>query len=425
MKYVMRLSSLIFLVTGVLGFNNVQANLINPGDIVVGDISTGSIIKVDPNSGAQSVISSGGFLVSPTGIAFDVNGDILVADGEAFGGTCQTNGCGGVIRIDRTTGVQTEVTSGGVFIGPLAIHVASDGDLIIVDDGGAQLGQVVRVDPVSGSQTVISAAGVLVDPQGFVFNQQGNIVIAEGTGGGAGFNGSIVIVDPQTGAQTILSVGGHIVSPLGITIDSMDGLYFTEPGAIKIVYVDPLTGNQTLISSGGFLIEPSGIEFDENEQLVVSDRTQVIRIDPASGTQTVVSMGGNLVRAAGIGIVPGSVVMEVVIDIKPGSDPNSINLGSAGVIPVAILSSWTFDATTVDPETVALAGASVKMVGKSDKFLCSEKDVNGDNLVDLLCKVQTAEFMIETGDSMAVLEAQTWDGVSIRGEDTIRIVPDR
>ncbi len=28
---------------------------------------------------------------------------------------------------------------------------------------------------------------------------------------------------------------------------------------------------------------------------------------------------------------------EITIDIKPGSDPNSINLNSKGVIPVAIL----------------------------------------------------------------------------------------
>jgi hypothetical protein len=40
-----------------------------------------------------------------------------------------------------------------------------------------------------------------------------------------------------------------------------------------------------------------------------------------------------------------------------------VNLGSAGVIPVAILSSASFDATTVDPATISLAGASVKLVG--------------------------------------------------------------
>ena len=45
------------------------------------------------------------------------------------------------------------------------------------------------------------------------------------------------------------------------------------------------------------------------------------------------------------------------IDIKPGSDPNPINPGSNGLIPVAILSSEDFDATTVDPATIELAVA--------------------------------------------------------------------
>ena len=119
------------------------------------------------------------------------------------------------------------------------------------------------------------------------------------------------------------------------------------------------------------------------------------------------------------------VVVEVDIDIKPGSDTNSINIGSAGVIPVAILSSATFDAATVNPDTIALAGARVKVMGKSDKYLCSERDVNGDGLPDLVCNVYTAEFMIEIGETIAVLEANTFDGTSIRGEDIIRIVPDQ
>lgn len=39
--------------------------------------------------------------------------------------------------------------------------------------------------------------------------------------------------------------------------------------------------------------------------------------------------------------------------------------------------------------------------------------------------VNTAQFMIETGSSVAVLEAQTLDGVRVRGEDDLRIVPDK
>ena len=117
----------------------------------------------------------------------------------------------------------------------------------------------------------------------------------------------------------------------------------------------------------------------------------------------------------------GGVVIE--IDIKPDSATNSINLGSAGVIAVAILSSADFDATTVDPATVSLAGSTVKMVGKAGKLLASEEDVNGDGLVDLLVHVETDALILELGETIAILEALTFGGESISGEDIVRIVP--
>jgi hypothetical protein len=118
-----------------------------------------------------------------------------------------------------------------------------------------------------------------------------------------------------------------------------------------------------------------------------------------------------------------SEILPVQIDIKPGSYPNAINLSSAGVVPVAILSSSTFDATQVNPATVTLAGAGVKLIGKGDRYSCGREDVNGDGLIDLVCHVTTAQFFIEVGQSVAVLEAQTFSGRSIRGEDSIQIVP--
>ncbi len=46
-------------------------------------------------------------------------------------------------------------------------------------------------------------------------------------------------------------------------------------------------------------------------------------------------------------------VIEVDVDIKPGSDLNPINPMSRGVIPVAILGSDTFDVADVDVTTLA------------------------------------------------------------------------
>ncbi len=121
-----------------------------------------------------------------------------------------------------------------------------------------------------------------------------------------------------------------------------------------------------------------------------------------------------------------ALLFEIVvdIDIKPGSDPNSINLDSAGVVSVAIFSSESFDATMdLDPDSISLASARVKMVGKSGRLLCHEEFVNEDDLLDLVCQVETAQFIIEEGESIAVLEAATFDGIPVRGEDDIRIVP--
>ncbi len=117
-------------------------------------------------------------------------------------------------------------------------------------------------------------------------------------------------------------------------------------------------------------------------------------------------------------------VISVTIEIKPpAAPPVPINQSASGVIPVAILSSPTFDATQVDPATVSLAGAAVQMIGKSDKFSCSVQDVNGDGLEDLLCQVSTAQFLVQPGQSTAVLQAKTFTGQPIQGQEAITIVP--
>jgi hypothetical protein len=112
----------------------------------------------------------------------------------------------------------------------------------------------------------------------------------------------------------------------------------------------------------------------------------------------------------------------VSIDIKPGSFPNSINLGSRGRVPVAILSTAAFDARTVDPLSVTLAGASVHVKGKG-AATASLEDVDGDGLVDLVVHVDTEALQLTDVDNEAVLTGSTFDGTPIKGTDTIRVVP--
>lgn len=116
-----------------------------------------------------------------------------------------------------------------------------------------------------------------------------------------------------------------------------------------------------------------------------------------------------------------SPVIPVAIDIKPGSFPNSINLGNEGSVPVAIFSTATFDATTVDPLTVTLASAPVTLKGKG-RPMFSKEDINGDGLLDLVVHVSTQMLQLSEGDTEAILEGQTYDGMHITGTDSVRIV---
>jgi len=119
-----------------------------------------------------------------------------------------------------------------------------------------------------------------------------------------------------------------------------------------------------------------------------------------------------------------SPVLTVEIDIKPGSYPNAINLGSNGVIPLAILSSPSFDAACVDPATVSLSGSGVAVRGKASRLMASMADVNNDQLLDLVLHVETEN--LDPGKfqgGMAVLTGETFDHRKIRGADEITIVP--
>ncbi len=116
--------------------------------------------------------------------------------------------------------------------------------------------------------------------------------------------------------------------------------------------------------------------------------------------------------------------IEIVIDIKPSTYPNSINLGSHGLVPVAILSSDQFEAIMVDPETVEFAGAGVQMQEDSNKWMGHEEDVNGDELIDLVLQFATQD--IDPGtfqNGYAVLTGITYDGVFVEGADEVTIVP--
>jgi large repetitive protein len=113
-----------------------------------------------------------------------------------------------------------------------------------------------------------------------------------------------------------------------------------------------------------------------------------------------------------------AVEIAVKIDIKPGNFPNSINPRSKGVIPVAVLTTDTFDASAVDP-TTAFFGATGTEVAPVHSAL---EDVDGDGNSDLILHFRAQGTGIVCGDTSASVTAKTFVGQAIEGSDSIRTV---
>ncbi|MEE9606482.1 MAG: hypothetical protein V3U03_01995, partial [Myxococcota bacterium] len=108
--------------------------------------------------------------------------------------------------------------------------------------------------------------------------------------------------------------------------------------------------------------------------------------------------------------------IEVEIDVVPNKAFNSINVGSSGLVSVAILGSDTVDVEQIDHAGLAFGAAGAPPVHGSRGHL---KDVNKDGLTDLVSHHRIPETGIAAGDARACLSGEL-DGAAFEACDAVR-----
>jgi hypothetical protein len=178
-----------------------------------------------------------------------------------------------------------------------------------------------------------------------------------------------LIGDAATSGGLIDNVNGNIVGNNGGSID------------IATVIIPVLANNGGPTLTHAFVADSLAVDAGDNS-LALDANGIPLDYDQRGAGFARVNNG-----TVNIGAVEVSAPPRVVtIDIKPGSDSNSNNLASNGVITVAIFTTSDFDASQVDVSTVVFAGANAVHGGL--------EDVDGDGDLDMIVHFRVQDTIL-------------------------------
>jgi glucose/arabinose dehydrogenase len=258
------------------------AQVISPPD--------GRLTRINPNTGAQSVLAACPNCTDPVGITVAPGGNVYVADENAFQG--DPDGDGAIFKV-TPGGPATTLSTNGIsqaaggdpfccFFDPLSVVVAPSGNLLVLDDeaGSTANGAIIRVETAGahvGRQTVIAdntiskaAGGVRAfsDPRNLTLLPSGNALVTNSNGGGG--TPRVIRVNlqlgPHFGAQAVVSADHKLAFPYGVAVDDNGRIFVADSTAFSfqgaLFRVSPSTGAQATVASGfgnprGITLEPS------------------------------------------------------------------------------------------------------------------------------------------------------------------------
>jgi hypothetical protein len=344
--------------------------------------------------------------------------------------------------IDPTTGTATPVGTGIGFDEVVSIDFHPNGTLYGIANGLNASPPIpatlIAINITTGIGTavkeVIGAVEIFSQSPDMSFDSFGTLYVWN-----EALVDNLTTVNLTTGVATDVGPSGLSTNRTGLAVDPNDTIYlrfYDDPLANSFLYtVDPADGSTAPVTA--VEVGPdNALAFDAGGTLYTVNRAGVdsvlSTIDLTDGTVTSIGPTGQG-KLAALAFGPESDTpdepIDVDVDIKPDSDPNSINLCSNGAVPVAILGSETFDVMDINTESLRFADAAVKVVGKKDQHtLCSYEDVNDDTYIDLVCHFVTMDIAGIGGESLSATVKGKLLGeppaTEIIGSNSVNIVKD-
>jgi hypothetical protein len=406
---------------------------------VIFDHAGGSegLVAVDPATGGLTTLGAGipGCCFVSSGVsALDSAGDVFYFVGRTMAEPSEVNH---LFAFDLATGAQlaSPILPAGFNYNFLA-HDPSSGSLYaVVHEVATGSELLATVDPVGGGLTPVGApipacCGV---PSGTSALSPGGAFHFVGSRSSDALGFRVFSLDLATGAvlaDPVLPAGFNYNflgwDPASATLFAVVFEHATT--SERLVAVDLGTGALTpvgggipgccLVGSGVSAVDPGdSFHFVGHFQAEVDvDRVFTLALADGSLVASPLLPAGSNYNFLEFDPAPAPPpVAEVIVDVKPQGSPNPVNPRSRGVVPVAVLTTASFDAATIDPATARFGPAEAPAAHPGGHL----EDVDGDGDVDLLLHFRTQATGIQCGDTAATLTAETAGGDAVSGSDAI------
>jgi DNA-binding beta-propeller fold protein YncE len=335
------------------------------------DVNGAVILRTDPVTGSTLEISRNGPLGTlfqhPYDLAVEADGSLLVAD---MGVADQKDGS--VIRVDPFTGRQSLVSSGDNFYDPAGIAIGPGGVLYVLDNlAGSNSGAVIRVDPKTGEQDVIASnfdpVALFDFPFGIAVQPDGGIVVVNRSLSGPlpelGClipTGAVFRLEPGTWDQVLISQLLSLSLPLGVAIDTDGSIVVANecgtPNGVGLVRVLSQVQQIPIAANGedDFLRTPERVAVTPAGDYVVSDFSLgadedggIVKVARGSQAQSVVSSSSLFNHPLGIAAVanrpPTAALAVAPAIVAPGRQVRLDASGSRDPEGLRLVYEWDLD----------------------------------------------------------------------------------
>ena len=386
--------------------------------VLVVDVTGNRVIRVDPATGVQQQVATGGSILFPRSLVADRDGALFVSmndgivkaspDANRQGqivagftpGTVQGLAQGPsrdlfaavpggnlspnfdlVARVDRVSGAATIAGELGLGV-PLGVAVdpcngvatppcsGTDAESLLVVDVGSPLDQSLRrvasLDPSTEFFTTITRDGLLATPRDVATPGIATLYVTDS--GGNAF--------PQPPTEQDPSPPAVVRPPQVLRIDRTQPF---DPAGCPVPLADPdLCQNQRVVAKGGRLVRPVGIAVEADGRLLVVDADAqggaLIRIDPAAydpanllANQTIVSQGQLFGTPWDVHIVSGiaPAPRRTVYVTETGASPGVLRLEPDVPAGQVLPTGWDVSVVSADPAYERPVAVAVEPCGCS------------------------------------------------------------